>query len=166
MLKRRRYQQSLLDKTQGLLDNVQELVDGIEFANMQAQVFRDLKTGAQTLKDIQAQVDLGELEDIMCDTEDAMQKQEEIDALISGHLTAADEEAVLAELAALEEALAPAAADAEETPPQPDATQETPELPDVPQEKPQAPLGKEDLPSAPTEAPAAQEAEGRQAQLA
>mmetsp|Transcript_17310 Transcript_17310/g.67327 ORF Transcript_17310/g.67327 Transcript_17310/m.67327 type:complete len:226 (-) Transcript_17310:63-740(-) len=160
VLKRRRYQQSLLVKSQKLLDNIQELVDGIEFASMQAQVFRDLKTGAQTLKDIQAQVDLGELEDIMCDTEDAMQKQEEIDELLSGRLTAADEEAVLAELAALQEAAAPAAA--AEPYAAPDAT---PELPEVPQHEPEAPLAAEDLPASPTAAPEAA-GERRQAQLA
>ena len=75
VLKRRKYQETLLEKNQALLDNIQEMVDNIQFAEMQAKVFQSLKTGANSLKQIHQQIDLGELEEIMNDTAEGIEKQ-------------------------------------------------------------------------------------------
>lgn len=75
VLKRRKYQETLLEKNQKLLDNIQEMVDSIQFAQMEVKVFNSLKQGASTLKELHAQIDLGELEDIMTDTAEAIEKQ-------------------------------------------------------------------------------------------
>merc|ERR1712063_230565 len=84
------------------LDNIQEMVDSIQFAQMEVKVFNSLKQGASTLKELHAQIDLGELEDIMTDTAEAIEKQKEIDAMLSGCLSEDLEARVLDELAQLQ----------------------------------------------------------------
>lgn len=75
VLKRRKYQETLLEKNQKLLDNIQEMVDSIQFAQMEAKVFKSLQQGVRSLKEIQNQINLGELEDIMNDTAEGIAKQ-------------------------------------------------------------------------------------------
>ena len=50
-------------------------VDSIEFAKIEFKVFQGLKEGAKTLKEIHQQIDIGELQDIMIETEEGIQKQ-------------------------------------------------------------------------------------------
>lgn len=65
------------------------------------QVLDGLKTGNVALKNIHEVLNIDEIEKIMDETKEGIEKQREIDDLISGQLTEEDEEAVEAELEAI-----------------------------------------------------------------
>jgi charged multivesicular body protein 6 len=82
-LKRRKHQENLLETNQKLLDNVEEMIPTIEMAQVQSKVMASLRQGAKTLKEIQQLIDIGELEQIMDDTAEGIQKQKVISIIFS-----------------------------------------------------------------------------------
>ncbi|EEC06709.1 conserved hypothetical protein, partial [Ixodes scapularis] len=66
------------------------------------QVVEGLKVGNESLKKLHQASDSPAPNRIMDETQEGIEKQKEIDDLLSGQLTAEDDEAVLAELEALE----------------------------------------------------------------
>ena len=125
LLRKKKYQESLLTRTDGQLDNLQTLVNDLEFAQVEQQVVNGLKTGNEALKKANEMLSITEIEQIMDDTAEAIEKQKEIDLLISGQLSAEDEDDVLQELDDL------VAAEANEAEVEEDVT-----LPEVPAEEP------------------------------
>jgi charged multivesicular body protein 6 len=102
-------------------------VDSIEFSQMEMKVFTGLKQGNEALKEIHNEMSIEAVEQLMSDTQDAIDYQnvcdgvcfvvcnmfeckiyvvdlfiQEIDELMSGKLTEEDNEAILAELEELE----------------------------------------------------------------
>merc|ERR1712042_312421 len=98
LLRKKKYQESLLEKTDGQLDNLERLVHDIEYAQVQKQVVDGLKIGQAALEKANAMFSIEEIEDILADTQEAAEKQQEISDLLSGQLTQADEEEVELEL--------------------------------------------------------------------
>lgn len=70
----------------------------IEFAQIEQTVLEGLKNGNAALKKMHDALDIDEIERIMDETREGVEKQNEIDAILSGNLTEEDEEAVEAEL--------------------------------------------------------------------
>lgn len=70
----------------------------IEFAQIELQVVEGLKRGNEALKKVHDALDIADIEKIMEETREGMEKQDEINALLSGALTEEDEAAVEAEL--------------------------------------------------------------------
>jgi len=103
-LKKRKYQEQLLEKSEQQLANIQDMVDSIEFSQMEKRVFDGLKAGNEVLKEIHSEMSIDAVEDLMADTQDALDYQNEIDKLLAGKLSDQDEEDILAELDALEKA--------------------------------------------------------------
>lgn len=68
---------------------------------MYLQVLDGLKTGNVALKKVHDILNIDEIEKIMDETREGIEKQREIDELISGQLTEEDEDAVEAELEAI-----------------------------------------------------------------
>ena len=126
----------------------------IEQARTTATVLEKLKMGNEALKQAQKGYSLKDVEGILGDMDDARDHEETVRAMIDGSLSVEDDEAVEAELAALEaleaeaegeaEAEAEVAveeeADAKEV--EAEATVVVPDMPDVPEKSP-------DLPDAP-----------------
>merc|ERR1712088_438531 len=94
LLRKKKYQESLLTRTDGQLDNLQTLVNDLEFAQVEQQVVNGLKIGNEALKKANEMLSIDEIEQIMDDTAEAIEKQKEIDLLISGQLSAEEEEDV------------------------------------------------------------------------
>ena len=69
------------------LDQLERMVHDIEFATVQKQVLDGLKDGNIALEKANAVFSIDEIEDILADTQEAVDKQREIDALLSGQLT-------------------------------------------------------------------------------
>lgn len=97
-LKKKRFQEQLLTKSEAQLSNLQEMIDSVEFAQMEKRVFDGLKAGNEVLKEIQAEMSLDAVEELMADTQEAIAHQQEIENILAGKLTDEDEEAILAEL--------------------------------------------------------------------
>ena len=87
LLRKKKFQEGLLEKTDAQLDQLERLVHDIEFATIQKQVLDGLKSGNEALEKANTMFSLDEIEDIMADTQEAVEKQREIDSLLSGQLT-------------------------------------------------------------------------------
>ena len=127
LLRKKKYQESMLVNTDKQLENLEKLANDLEFAQVELQVIEGLKQGNVALKKVHAMLDIQDIEAIMDETREGIEKQQEIDALLSDVLSTQDEEDVLAELDALEAEEDAAAAAAIEMPEVPqDAVEDEP----------------------------------------
>ncbi|KAH8269620.1 hypothetical protein KR018_010535 [Drosophila ironensis] len=102
LLRKKKYQESLLTNADNQLENLEKLAADLEFAQVEMQVLDGLKAGNVALKKVHDLLDINEVERIMDETREGIEKQQEIDAILTDALTEQDEEDVLAELDALE----------------------------------------------------------------
>ncbi|XP_039541794.1 charged multivesicular body protein 6 isoform X3 [Pimephales promelas] len=93
LLKKKRYQDLLLDKTEVQIANLERMIE--------VKVIEGLKAGNDCLKQIHEVMSIEEVERILEETQEAIEYQKQIDELLAGWLTAEDEDAVLAELEAI-----------------------------------------------------------------
>ncbi|KAF9229164.1 hypothetical protein BS17DRAFT_771111 [Gyrodon lividus] len=103
-LRRRKYQQSLLLKTDGQLANLEQLVFTIEFSLVEVSVLHGLKQGNDVLKEIHREMSIESVEKLMEETHEAREYQREIGDLLVNQLTLEEEDAVQAELLELQAA--------------------------------------------------------------
>ncbi|KAJ7900227.1 Snf7 family [Mycena olivaceomarginata] len=101
-LRRRKYQQSLLLKTDGQLETLEELVSTIEFSLVEVSVLHGLKQGNEVLKEIHKEMNIESVEKLMDETQEAREYQREIGELLANNLTADEEDAVQEELRQLQ----------------------------------------------------------------
>ncbi|KAL7643191.1 UNVERIFIED_CONTAM: hypothetical protein RMT77_006481 [Armadillidium vulgare] len=102
LLRRKRFIEEKLKQADGQLENIEQLIQDIEFAQVEMKVVDSLKVGNDALKEINALMNIEDIEKILEETQEAVEKQKEIDALLSGgFLTDAEEEEVEVELEAL-----------------------------------------------------------------
>ncbi|XP_003699565.1 vacuolar protein sorting 20 [Megachile rotundata] len=128
LLRKKKFQEQVLSKTDGQLENLERMVHDIEFAQVELKVIDGLKVGNAALKKLQDLLSIDEIEKVMDETREGIEKQKEIDEVLAGELTEEDEGEVEAELDAL------LAAEVKEKAP------EIPQdviLPDVPEELPE-----------------------------
>ncbi|XP_064090122.1 charged multivesicular body protein 6-A-like [Macrobrachium nipponense] len=133
LLRKKKFIEEQLNKTDGTLENIERMIQDLEFAQIEMKVVDSLKVGNESLKQINQMLNIEDIERILDETEEAAEKQREISALLGGGaLTDEDESAVEEELDALiadavQKQLpdAPTAADNPEV-----------ELPDVPETLP------------------------------
>ncbi|KAL4717988.1 hypothetical protein ACJJTC_013028 [Scirpophaga incertulas] len=101
LLKKKRYQEQLLQNTDVQLEKLEQLTHDLEFAQIELQVLDGLKIGNSALKKVHDILSIDDIEKILDETKEGIEKQREIDELISGQLTEEDEDAVEAELEAI-----------------------------------------------------------------
>ncbi|XP_036446265.1 charged multivesicular body protein 6 [Colossoma macropomum] len=101
LLKKKRYQDQLLEKTETQISNIERMVQDLEFAQIEITVLEGLKVGNDCLKKMHEVLSIEEVERIMEETHEAIEYQKQIDEILVGSLTQEDEEAVLAELEAI-----------------------------------------------------------------
>ncbi|XP_074512618.1 charged multivesicular body protein 6-like [Sebastes fasciatus] len=128
LLKKKRYQDQLLDKTENQISNLERMVQDIEFMQIEMKVIEGLKVGNDCLKSMHEIMSIEDVERILDETQEAIEYQRQIDEMLAGALTQEDEDAVLAELEAItqgEDVALP------EVPTEP--IPEVPEVPEVPE---------------------------------
>ncbi|XP_061567530.1 charged multivesicular body protein 6-like [Cololabis saira] len=101
LLKKKRYQDQLLDKTENQISNLERMVQDIEFMQIEMKVIEGLKVGNDCLKSMHEVMSLEDVERIMDETQESIEYQRQIDEMLAGALTQEDEDAVLAELEAI-----------------------------------------------------------------
>ncbi|PNS21077.1 Charged multivesicular body protein 6 [Sphaceloma murrayae] len=102
-LRKKKYQQSLLEKTDGQLAQLETLTADVEFALVQKDVLFGLQQGTSVLKQINKEMGgLEKVEQLMADNEEARAYQREVSDMLVGQMSNADEDEVEDELAALE----------------------------------------------------------------
>ncbi|RKP27186.1 Snf7 family, partial [Syncephalis pseudoplumigaleata] len=100
-LKKRRYQEGLLEKTDRQLLNLEELTYSIEFAVVQRQVVEGIRNGNRVLTEIQKELSLDAVDQLMEETAGALAYQKEVEEAITERLTAEDIEEIESELDAM-----------------------------------------------------------------
>ncbi|KAM6905422.1 charged multivesicular body protein 6 [Xenentodon cancila] len=101
LLKKKRYQDQLLDKTENQISNLERMVQDIEFMQIEMKVIEGLKVGNDCLKSMHEIMSIEDVERIMDETQESIEYQRQIDEMLAGALTQEDEDAVLAELDAI-----------------------------------------------------------------
>ncbi|KAM9208708.1 charged multivesicular body protein 6 [Dugong dugon] len=114
LLKKKRYREQLLDKTENQITSLETMVQSIEFTQIEREVMEGLQFGNECLRKMRQVMSIEEVERILDETQEAVEYQRQIDELLAGSLTQEDEDAILEELDAI--------------------TQEQVELPEVPAE--------------------------------
>ena len=105
-LRRKKFQESLLAKTDAQLETLEQLTSNVEFALVQKDVVFGLQQGTSVLKQIHAEMGgLDNVEKLMGENEEAREYQKEISDMLAGTMSTADEEAVEDELGDLYEAI-------------------------------------------------------------
>jgi charged multivesicular body protein 6 len=99
MLRKKKYQESLLEKTDKQLESIERMTHDLEFAQIEVEVVKGLKFGNEALNKLHQILSIEDVEKIMDETAAAVEYQKEIDAVLAGGLTAEDEDDVLQELA-------------------------------------------------------------------
>lgn len=129
ILRKKKYQENLLGTTDKELEALENLTADLEFSQVQQQVLDGLQVGNEALKKIHEILTIDEVERIMDETREGVEKQQEIDTLIAqGGLSAEDEDSVAAELEELVASTLPAIDE---------DVDDKLELPDVPTEEPE-----------------------------
>ncbi|KAL8975276.1 MAG: hypothetical protein Q9197_000488 [Variospora fuerteventurae] len=103
-LRRKKFQESLLAKTDAQLETLEQLTSNVEFALVQKDVLYGLRQGTAVLKEIHAEMGgIEQVEKLMGESEDAQIYQREISEMLAGNMSNQDEDEVEDELENLEE---------------------------------------------------------------
>ncbi|XP_068610499.1 charged multivesicular body protein 6 [Brachionichthys hirsutus] len=101
LIKKKRYQEQLLDKTENQIGNLERMVQDLEFSQIERKVIEGLKVGNDCLKKMHEVMSIDEVERILDETQEGIEYQKQIDEMLAGSLSQEDEDAVLAELEAI-----------------------------------------------------------------
>ncbi|CAH7681064.1 Snf7 family [Phakopsora pachyrhizi] len=101
-LRRKKYQENLLLKTDQQLESLQNLVSSVEFSLIEKDVLYGLSEGNRVLKEIHKEMDVESVEKLMSDTADGIAYQKEIDEMLMSRMTSEEEEEVQRELEILQ----------------------------------------------------------------
>nr|KAF7438617.1 hypothetical protein H0235_001008 [Vespula pensylvanica] len=98
LLRKKKFQEQILSKIDGQLENLEIMVHDIEFAQIEIKIVDGLKEGNAALKKLHNILSIDEIEKVMDETREGIEKQKELDEILSGELTQEDEAEVEAEL--------------------------------------------------------------------
>ncbi|GBG31218.1 Charged multivesicular body protein 6 [Hondaea fermentalgiana] len=101
-LRLKKMREMQLEKVNDQFFNLEKMVNDVQWAQHQVEIVEGMKAGNKALKELQ--LDPDEVNDIVADTQEAMDRQREIDDILSEQLNPEDEADVLAELDAIEQA--------------------------------------------------------------
>lgn len=102
-LRRKKYQETLLAKTDAQLETLEQLTSNVEFALVQKDVVYGLQQGTNVLKQIHAEMGgIEQVEKLMGESEDARAYQREVSEMLGGQMSNQDEDEVEDELEALQ----------------------------------------------------------------
>lgn len=103
LLRKKKYQEKLLENAENQLEAIEKMTADLEFAQVEMDVLNGLKVGNEALKKVHEIMDIDQIESILDETREGIEKQQEIDTILSGALTDEDEESVLEEFKKLVE---------------------------------------------------------------
>jgi charged multivesicular body protein 6 len=134
-LRRKKYQESLLSKTDQQLAQLELLTNDVEFALVQKEGLFGLQQGTKVLKQIQKEMGgIDNVEKLLGEGEEQKAFQQEVADMLSGRMTNQEEDEVEEELAAMEAAANPRVD--VKMPAAPSELKERVQLPDAPASDP------------------------------
>lgn len=90
LLRKKKYQEQVLSRADGQLENLERMVHDLEFAQIEMKVVDGLRIGNTTLKQLHDLLSIDEIEKIMDETKEGIEKQRELDEILSSTLAAED----------------------------------------------------------------------------
>ncbi|KAJ9467669.1 Vacuolar protein sorting-associated protein 20-like protein 1 [Diplonema papillatum] len=102
VLRKKKMQEQMLEKADSQLNNIQSLIDSAEFAQLENTVMAAMKEGTASIKALQAEYSVEDVEKLMDETADAIAYQKEVTDLLAEKLSAEDDDDVEEELRAME----------------------------------------------------------------
>ncbi|KAH0517940.1 Charged multivesicular body protein 6 [Microtus ochrogaster] len=111
LLKKKRYREQLLDRTENQISSLEAMVQSIEFTQIEMKVMEGLQVGNECLNKMHQVMSIEEVERILDETQEAIEYQRQIDELLAGNFTQEDEDAILEELNAITQRLEADASD-------------------------------------------------------
>ncbi|KAJ3066081.1 Vacuolar protein sorting-associated protein 20 [Podochytrium sp. JEL0797] len=100
-LKKKKYQEGLMEQTDMQLLNLEQMCETIEFSLIERDMLEGLKQGNAVLNEIHKEMNVDSVQQLMDDTADAIAYQNEIDEMLGTRLNDADLEDIEEELDAL-----------------------------------------------------------------
>jgi charged multivesicular body protein 6 len=91
VLKKKKLQESMLEKTHTQLDNVSQLIDSLDFAQVNQRVFESLQKGKDALKELNAVLSVEDVERLLDENADQIALAAELDAAVARHLGTGNE---------------------------------------------------------------------------
>jgi charged multivesicular body protein 6 len=85
-LKNKKYYEKLIENSLNQIQNIEVMIDKIDEAGMDLKLMKALEQGTKSLTKIQNQMKIEEVEKIMADTKNAIEKQDEIDKILDQKL--------------------------------------------------------------------------------
>mmetsp|Transcript_51863 Transcript_51863/g.105434 ORF Transcript_51863/g.105434 Transcript_51863/m.105434 type:complete len:226 (+) Transcript_51863:78-755(+) len=137
-LKMKKFQQKHIDQIDGKLLKLHEMVSTIEWETQNVEFLNGIQSGTAALNMLHQQMSVEDAERIMDDSAAAIETQNEIDEMLAGSFTAADDEELLQELNDIDTEEAAAVGNA--MPDAPVAPVSATDLPDAPVDRPVGPL--------------------------
>ncbi|ODV59592.1 ESCRT-III subunit protein VPS20 [Ascoidea rubescens DSM 1968] len=101
-LKKKKYQESLLNQSFNQLNSLDELISTIEFKQIEKNIFYGLTQGNLILKKLNEELNIEKIEKLLDETDENISYQEEVSTLLSQSITNKEEEEVNQELLSLE----------------------------------------------------------------
>jgi len=132
VLKLRKYRAAQAAKADGQLLNLQQMISDIQYQELQADVVAGLEQGNTVLKELTAACSLERVELLMEESQEAADAVNAVGDLLAGGLSADDDAAAEAELAAMEQEEADALAAALPSAPQNDGVAAAAAMVDLP----------------------------------
>eukprot|EP00038_Savillea_parva_P008267 m.175834 g.175834 ORF g.175834 m.175834 type:complete len:226 (-) comp14057_c0_seq1:492-1169(-) len=100
VLRKKKYQEKLLDSTEAQVTNIEQLVSNIEEAAINKQVLDGLAAGNAALKEIQNTMSIDDVQDVMDGLKDGIEYANEIQELVGESLSQQDEDDLQAQFRA------------------------------------------------------------------
>ncbi|KAK9370639.1 Snf7-domain-containing protein [Lipomyces kononenkoae] len=100
-LRKRKYQEQLLAKTDSQLETLERLTQSIEFALVEKDVLFGLQQGSQVLKEINQEMSMDKVERLLDESADGVAYQNEISQMLADAITNSEEAEIEEELEAI-----------------------------------------------------------------
>jgi len=84
LLRKKKYTEKILVRTDNELANVERIIMDIEYKQVETNVLKGMEIGNECLKQLNAVFSIEQIEELLDDTTAAVEKQREIDSLLSG----------------------------------------------------------------------------------
>uniref|UniRef100_A0A914IC37 Uncharacterized protein n=1 Tax=Globodera rostochiensis TaxID=31243 RepID=A0A914IC37_GLORO len=116
LLKRKRYQETMINRVSGYIEQVERMITDVEMARINKDVFDNLRLGNEALKALNETISLDEVERIMEEGREAQEFQEELSTILGQRMSEEDSELVEEEFERMLSEQLPTVPTAEPTP--------------------------------------------------
>ncbi|KAL3114200.1 hypothetical protein niasHT_014044 [Heterodera trifolii] len=94
LLKRKRYQETMINRIGGFMEQVERMITDMEMAQINKEVFDNLRLGTEAMKALNETISLDEVERLMEESKEAQEFQEELSTILGQQMSEEDNDMV------------------------------------------------------------------------